>query len=205
MKKLILLPLLLSVGCSMTPLSNTEEDVQIQTAYYQAALLLANAKQKQEPTLVIECPDNKCNFDRITYNSPLRKDNSIRLERAKTSAENVKEIIGDVINPIASVFKIGLGAAGVVFLNKNTAENAGSGNTHSRISTVGDSNTNTSDTIPNQTTSTQSDNNSIMHNDDNSDNSAVSDPTIVEQEVVEIVKPEIVNDVQVVDPIIINP
>lgn len=179
MKLALLTSLVLIAGC--TPFSNTKEDVTIQTEYYKAAVEMAKFKRPSEPTLVIECPENNCKFDRITYNSPVAKDNSPTLDRAKTSAEVSSQVVSDAVAPIASVLKIGLGAAGIVMLNKSTAESAGSGNTSSHITTVGNENSNTAtnSNTPTHTVKTGDDNNSVVNDDDNSvvnndDNSIVN-------------------------------
>ena len=186
-------------ACGSNPLSNTEEDVAIQKAYYSA--VEAVAKKPSTDTLVVKCPlDSNCVFDSITYNSPLKQDQQV--QRVLTSSEVSGKVAEKIIKPITDVMSMGLGVAGAVFVSKTIAENSGSNNTNSRVYTSGDGNTSSASLTPTSDNSVDSSvDNSIANNDNNSqvDNSATATPTVVNAPAPVIV------DTKVVDPVVVNP
>jgi len=184
---------LLITGCG--GFSNTAEDVQIQTAYYEAKK--AELSQGKKSTFEIEMGDNGCPGCKIRYNDP--RDNVSTLDRAKTSAEVSARMAEALMSPLTTLIQFG-GVYGIV---KAAVSNAGTGNTTTTTTIAGQGNTSTA--TPTATNSTSNNNGTFSDSHASSVDShdATATPTVVDTTVVEV-RPEVVNT-QVVNPQVVNP
>ena len=185
---LILITMYILTGCK----SNTVHDEKALEHYYKAVSAVNTRTPEKQDLVRISCPTSGCIFDELVVSNPAPT-RPIHIDKFKTTAEASAEVAKVYAAPITTVVTSLVNGATLFGVAKVIGENAGSGNTQTHNTTLGDGNTSSTDMVE-----TSHDGTIDSHAVDNSDNSTVDRHDTVDSHD-QTATPTVVN------PVVVNP